>query len=141
MRICRTLSWIRTNKQLSVARKPRFCYNCMEVSGVNYRHFYKWRLVSRNCIGSSDIKRCLPKSAYIIGQLTMPVLLRSLLRSSCYSFVARMVISGNPHSSEELDIYSSNTVIVRLIAALTMVQVFVIVTAFLVDSPAFGTTL
>ena len=29
-------------------------------------------------------KRCLPKSAYIIGQLTMPALPRSLLRGSRY---------------------------------------------------------
>ena len=50
---------------------------------VNYRHLKKWRLVSRNCIGSSDIERCLPKSAYIVGWLTTPALLRSLLRSSC----------------------------------------------------------
>lgn len=93
---------------------------------VNYPHLkrfrrLRWELVSRNCIGTNGIKRCLPKSAYIIGWLTTPALLRSLLRSSCYSFVTRMVISGNPHSSEELNIHSSDTVIVRSVTTLATI--------------------
>ena len=70
---------------------------------------------SENYVGANDIKRCLPISAYIIGWLTTPALLRNLLRSSCHSFVTRMVISGNPHRSEKLDIHSSDTVIVGFV--------------------------
>lgn len=57
---------------------------------VNYRRFYKRRLVSRRSIGAND--ESLPKTAYIIGWLTAPALSRSLLRDS-YSFVSRMVVA------------------------------------------------
>ena len=80
------------------------------------------------------IHKHLPKSAYIIGWLTTPVLPRSLLRGSRYSFILRIVVPRNPHGSEKLDVHGSDAVIIGLVSALAMVQVFMMVTVRLADS-------
>ena len=87
------------------------------------------------------IHKHLPKSAYIIGWLTTPVLPRSLLQGSRYSFIARIIIPRNPHGPEELDVHGSDAVVVRFVSALATVQVLMMIPVFLADSTAFRTTL
>ena len=87
------------------------------------------------------IHKHLPKSAYIIGQLTMPALPRSLLRGSCYSLITRIIVPRNPHGSEELDIHRSDTVVVGFVSALTTIQVLMVIAILLADSTAFRATL